>query len=66
MSATVRRCPVCWQIAIATPKLRVTRHRDSIGRDVCPMSNEDYLLTEITRPFSNPRRRRTTKLRLVS
>lgn len=44
----IRRCPVCWQHVQRTAGWRIVRHRDSIGRDVCPMSGEPYELTEVT------------------
>lgn len=43
---TRRRCPVCWRLIGTTRWGRVALHRDSIARDVCPMSGESYELME--------------------
>lgn len=42
-----RYCPVCLQFAIPTRHCNVWTHRDSIGRDICPMSGKPYDLTII-------------------
>ncbi|MFD7247822.1 hypothetical protein ACFV6Y_38475 [Streptomyces massasporeus] len=50
-----RRCPVCWRTVYPTFELRnVIRHRDSIDRDVCPMSGEPFALAEPWRPTRKP------------
>lgn len=38
-----RYCPVCWQ-TLGSPTVNgfVADHFDSAGRDLCPMSGEDY------------------------
>lgn len=43
---TRRRCPICHRIVGATRWERVVLHRDSIGRDLCPMSGELFELCE--------------------
>ncbi|MGV7585257.1 hypothetical protein PJN38_24345 [Mycobacterium kansasii] len=42
----LRRCPVCWRNVPQTMRGNITRHWDSIGRD---MSNQPYGLMEIGR-----------------
>jgi len=49
MSAAKRYCPVCRQFILPTTRANICRHRDSTGRDVCPMSGEPYELAEIGR-----------------
>ena len=49
MSAAKRYCPVCRQFILRTTNANICRHRDSTGRDVCPMSGEPYELAEIGR-----------------
>lgn len=40
-----RYCPVCWQsLGPATTGGHIGAHWDSIGRDVCPMTGQDYNL----------------------
>lgn len=52
MSTRRRRCPVCHRVVLATTGGHVQRHRDSIDRDVCPMSGQPFELTEMGRKHS--------------
>jgi len=39
-----RRCPVCWQTIFPTTHRMISRHWDSVGRDICPGSGEPYMI----------------------
>lgn len=42
-----RRCPVCCREVMPTGRGNIARHRDSIGRDVCPASGETFELAVV-------------------
>jgi hypothetical protein len=44
-----RYCPVCRQFVIRTARGNIWRHRDSMGRETCPMSGEPYELADLGR-----------------
>lgn len=48
MNQSRRKCPVCWRVVYPTMGANVQHHRDSLNRDVCPMSGERYELAGMT------------------
>jgi hypothetical protein len=54
-----RRCPVCRRTALPTVRGNIYRHTDTLGVEICPMSDESYALTETGKPARMwaPRRR---------
>jgi hypothetical protein len=55
----IRRCPICWRNIPQTTQGNITRHWDSAGRDICPMSQNPYSLMEIGRSHRHTQRRIT-------
>ena len=38
-----RHCPVCWQnVGLPTVSGNIAQHFDSVGRDVCPMTDQPF------------------------